>query len=208
MLSPPPRTINIAAIAAHMPRRLAAAVHLGAWSGLRYGELFALARRHLDLASGTIRVERALVNAYGPGPRFGPTKTAGSLRTVHVPRFVAEALALHLAEFTAEGPDALVFTNEAGAPVSNQVIGVAFRRARDLVTVKRLTWHDLRHTGATLAYSAGASVPEVQARLGHTTMRAALIYAHAADDSDRVLADRLDAMFAPAAPPRLRAVGA
>jgi integrase len=70
-----------------------------------------------------------------------------------------------------------------------------------------LHWHDLRHTGATLAYRAGASVPEVQARLGHTTMRAAQIYAHAADDSDRVLADRLDAMYRPAeGAPRLRAV--
>jgi integrase len=62
-------------------------------------------------------------------------------------------------------------------------------------TCRALTWHDPRHTGATLAYRAGASVPEVQARLGHTAMRAAGIDAHMVDDSDQVLAVRLNAMF-------------
>jgi integrase len=57
------------------------------------------------------------------------------------------------------------------------------------------------------AYRAGASVPAVQARLGHTTMRAAQIYAHAADDSDSVLADALEPYAAAAAGvPKLRAV--
>jgi len=55
-----------------------------------------------------------------------------------------------------------------------------------------LHWHDLRHTGATLAYRAGATVKDVQRRLGHATTRAAMIYAHAADDSDQLIAQRLD----------------
>lgn len=79
--------------------------------------------------------------------------------------------------------------------------------ARAAVGRPDLTWHDLRHTGATLAYRAGASVPEVQRRLGHTTMRAAQTYAHAADDSDRIVAARLDELYAGhAVAPRLRAV--
>lgn len=186
---------EVAALAAHMPRRLSAAVIVAAWSGLRAGELFALARRHIDLEQRTVTVERAIHDVKGRAPIFGNTKTAKSRRTVSLPSFVMDALRDHLAEFTSSDPDALVFTLDDGAPVSTTRRTALFGRARAAVGRDDLTWHDLRHTGATLAYRAGASVPEVQRRLGHTTMRAAQTYAHAADDSDRVLADRLDAMF-------------
>lgn len=198
---------EVAALAAHMPRRLAAAVTLAAWSGLRAGELFALARRHVDLAAHTVSVERALVEVKGRAPAFGTPKTLKSRRTVTLPGFVVAALRDHLAEFTAPGPDALVFTLEDGAPISSTRRSALFGKARRAIDRPDLTWHDLRHTGATLAYRAGASVPEVQRRLGHTTMRAAQTYAHAADDSDRVLAERLDTLYADAATaPKLRAL--
>ena len=40
-------------------------------------------------------------------------------------------------------------------------------------------FHDLRHTGGTLAAATGASLKELMARLGHSSTRAALIYQHA-----------------------------
>lgn len=195
-------------LAAQMPRRLSAAVTVAAWSGLRYGELFALARRHVDLEEGTLTVERALIQITGQPVTFGPTKTAKSRRTVHLPRRVVEQLAEHMEEFTGEALDALVFSLDSGAPVTTPRLSTMFRRARAVVGREDLTWHDLRHTGATLAYRIGASVPEVQRRLGHTTMRAAQIYAHAADDSDAVIARRLDALFdTPVSGRHLRALG-
>lgn len=198
---------EVAALTAHMPEELAAAVTLAAWSGLRYGELFALARRNVDLDAGTVRVERALVCVPGQPITFGRTKTTKSNRTVHLPAFVLDALRTHLAAHVPASPDALVFSMDNGTPITSLRLSYLFRRARRVIDRDDLTWHDLRHTGATLAYRAGASVPEVQARLGHATMRAALIYAHAADDSDRVLATRLDDLYAgTVAPPRLRAV--
>lgn len=197
---------EVVALAAAMPRRLAAAVMLAAWSGLRYGELFALAREHVDLEAGTVRVERALVNLPGQPLHFGKTKTRQSNRVVHVPRFVLEQLAEHMAEFTEPGADALLFTTDAGTPVSSHRLSHVFMAARRVVGRTDLHWHDLRHTGATLAYSTGASMREVQNRLGHATMRAAAIYAHASDDSDRLLAHRLDELYGGTAAPKLRAV--
>src|SRR5699024_846950 len=159
-----------------------AAVLVAAWSGLRQGELFALTRREVDLSAGSLRVVRS---------RAGLTKTRGSVRTVFLPRFVVDALALHLERHAVPGPDGLVFPNGSGGPLARNQLAVLFGRARVKVGRPDLTWHELRHTGATLAYAAGASVREVQRRLGHPTTRAAMIYAHAADDSDRALADRL-----------------
>ena len=42
-----------------------------------------------------------------------------------------------------------------------------------------LHFHDLRHTGNMLAANAGASTRDLMARMGHDSMRAALIYQHA-----------------------------
>jgi integrase len=55
-------------------------------------------------------------------------------------------------------------------------------------------FHDLRHTGNHLVAQAGASTRELMDRMGHSTMRAALIYQHATEARSRTLADRLDAL--------------
>lgn len=191
----PASPAEVAQLAAMMPPEMSAAVTLAAWSSLRHGELFALAREHVDLGAGTVRIERALLHIAGHSATFTAPKTTRSRRTVHLPRFVVDALRHHMDAYVPPHPDALLFTMPDGTPVTTFRTSALLRPARLAIGRPDLTWHDLRHTGATLAYRIGASVPEVQARLGHTTMRAALIYAHAADDSDRTIADRLDAMF-------------
>ena len=52
-------------------------------------------------------------------------------------------------------------------------------------------FHDLRHTGAVLAASTGATLAELMARLGHSTAGAALRYQHAAKNRDKVIAEAL-----------------
>ena len=54
-----------------------------------------------------------------------------------------------------------------------------------------LRFHDLRHTGATLAAATGATMAELMRRLGHSTPGAAMRYQHAADDRDRAIAEAL-----------------
>jgi len=51
-----------------------------------------------------------------------------------------------------------------------------------------LRWHDLRHTGATRAAQAGATTADLMARLGHSTIGAAMLYQHAAQDRDAQIA--------------------
>ncbi len=58
--------------------------------------------------------------------------------------------------------------------------------------VSDLHFHDLRHTGDTLAAQSGASLADLKARMGHDSDRAALIYEHATRDADRKIADALD----------------
>lgn len=54
-------------------------------------------------------------------------------------------------------------------------------------------FHDLRHTGNTLAAATGASLRELMTRMGHASTRAAVIYQHATSERDRAIADALNA---------------
>jgi integrase len=55
--------------------------------------------------------------------------------------------------------------------------------------------HDLRHTGGTLSAATGATLKELMARLGHSSVRAAMIYQHATSDRDKAIAKALGAFF-------------
>ncbi|WP_406041731.1 site-specific integrase [Micromonospora sp. NBC_00898] len=57
-------------------------------------------------------------------------------------------------------------------------------------------FHDLRHTGNTLAAASGASTRELMQRMGHASMRAALIYQHATSERDREIASAMDRRIA------------
>ncbi|GAA2257289.1 hypothetical protein GCM10010145_26990 [Streptomyces ruber] len=60
--------------------------------------------------------------------------------------------------------------------------------------IKGPHFHDLRHTGNTLAASTGAGTREVMARVGHSAARAALVHQHASADRDRLIADALSGL--------------
>lgn len=64
-----------------------------------------------------------------------------------------------------------------------------------------LHFHDLRGSGATWAAVAGATLPELMHRLGHSTHTASLRYQHATNERHREVADRLGALLNIVEPP-------
>jgi integrase len=62
-----------------------------------------------------------------------------------------------------------------------------------MVGVPSLHFHDLRHTGNTLAAQTGASLRDLMTRMGHDSPRAALIYQHASSAADERIALALGA---------------
>jgi integrase len=195
-----PTPAQVEALAAHMPQRLSASVVLAAYSGLRGGELFALARCHVDLNAGALRVERTLMRPTAGAVAFGPPKTDAGRRLVHLPDSVAELLAAHMAEHVPDDPDALLFATLAGKPLPSSRRTEAFTRARLAagLDVPGLTWHSLRHFHATQYARTGATTKDLQARLGHATVVAAMVYQHTDADRDRSLTDFLDHLRDPA----------
>ena len=133
---------------------------------------------------------------------FGPPKTEAGRRTVAVPPHVLPELEFHLDSYVGTGPDALLFAGPDGDPVLRMRFYRAWRKATVAVGFPGVRPHDLRHTGNTLAAATGASTRELMARLGHASPRAALIYQHATEDRDGVLAKAISDLTAGRGEPR------
>ena len=77
----------------------------------------------------------------------------------------------------------------------------AFNRARLKAGMPGFQFHDLRHTGQTLAASAGATTKDLMLRLGHASPAAAYRYLHAVDGRDAEVAAALSDLAAQAMRP-------
>ncbi len=170
-----------------------AAVLLATFCGLRLGEIRALRVRHVDLLHRTVRVIEQYQELVDGTLVLGPPKTDAGVRTVSIPAVIVPDLEAHLAAI-GPVPDALLFTTTGGAPLRRGTLYTAWGRACRRVGIDGLRFHDLRHTGNTLAAATGASTKELMSRMGHASSRAALIYQHATRDRDAAIADSLSTM--------------
>ncbi len=201
------------ALADAMPANRKAAVLIAGWCGLRFGELAELRRSDVDLTGGTIRVERAVVRVDGE-TLIGEPKSAAGRRTVTIPPHILDDVKAHVREHAAWGKDGLLFPAAHGGHLNPSALygkgpseendkrtgrkvlraGTGFYGARAAIGRPDLRWHDLRHTGSVLASLSGASLRELQGRLGHSTTAAAMRDQHIAEGRDaeiaRVMSER------------------
>jgi integrase len=84
-----------------------------------------------------------------------------------------------------------VFVGRDGQPMRGDAMRQAFTRARAHVGMTGFTFHDLRHTGQTLAASTGATMKDLMKRLGHASTAAAIRYLHAVEGRDAEIATAL-----------------
>jgi integrase len=171
-----------------------ALVFVGAYGGLRIGELAALRRSRVDFAAGTVDVAET-VNELKGKLVVGPPKTKASRRKVSLPLGVMEELADHL---RAPGrPTDQVFKAQGDRPASHlQLPPHIWRPAVADANLAGLRIHDLRHTAVALWIAAGASPKEVAARAGHTSVSFVLDrYGHLFPEADTALRARLDSLF-------------
>lgn len=113
-----------------------------------------------------------------------------------MPDVLLGELTVHLDKFVGADDAALVFLGVRGGTPKRGSWRTTVKwtkRVAEAGLPAGFTFHDLRHTG-NLASMSGASTQELMQRMGHSTMRAALIYQHATDERAREIADRLNAV--------------
>jgi len=182
---------QIAALAEAIEPRYRIMVLLAAWCGLRLGEVLALNVTDVDLETGVLLVDKTMLELKS-GERFlGPPKSAAGRRVVAMPPHILPEVAEHVRRFCPDVPDGLLVTGDKGGPVRRLVLHKLWKQAASAIGVPQLHFHDLRHTGATLAAATGASTRELMLRLGHSSPTAALRYQHATMERDAVIAKAL-----------------
>ncbi|WP_082008126.1 site-specific integrase [Microbacterium mangrovi] len=171
-----------------------------AYTGLRWGEAAALRVRDINVSRQRVEVARSVTE---PGGKlvFGTPKTHAR-RSVPYPNFLAPMIETQV---RGRGPNDLVFHSPDGSVLRNgnfrnRILRPALARIHTgymdtdgtVIPADRIfptvTPHDLRHTAASLAISAGANVKAVQRMLGHASATMTLdVYADLfADDLDSV----------------------
>jgi integrase len=186
-------------LAKRIDRRFRALVLLATFTSLRWGELTALRRCDINLTARTVTVRAQHVELDSGRVLTGPPKSRAGLRTVSFPQAIVPALREHLDAYTAAGDDCLVFTGSRGGLLRRS----NFRRAAKwgeltaALGMPGLHFHDLRHTGNTFAAGTKASLRDLMARMGHDSVRAAMIYQHATSEADHAIAAALDAQLGP-----------
>lgn len=192
----PATLAELEVLVASMPAKYRLMVLLAAWCGLRFGELAEMRRADIDLAQNVVHVRRGVVRTNAGRVVKDPKSEAGK-RTVAIPPHLLPLAQEHLTQHAATGRQGLLFPAGHGEQLAPSTLYRAFYPAREKAGRVDLRFHDLRHTGAVLAASTGATLAELMARLGHSTAAAAMRYQHAAKDRDRVIADALSRLVDP-----------
>lgn len=159
------------------------------YCGLRWGEVSALRVHAVDLERGRLNITDAVAEVNGELV-FGTPKSHQA-RWLPVPAFLLTELTQ---ELEVKSVDDLVFASPQRAVlrVANFRRGYFDRAARQ-IGVPGLVPHELRHTAASLAISAGGSVKSVQRMLGHASATLTLDrYGHLFPDELDHVATRLD----------------
>ncbi len=173
-------------------------VEVLAYTGLRWGEATALRVSDVDMLRRRISITKQAVQIGGKFHENEP-KTKLGKRTVSFPRSLSGSLSKQM---DGRGRDDLLFPNPHPAKAARPPL---YRRRPDPYTgwlqvalekadLPRFTVHDLRHTAASLAVSAGANVKVLQRMLGHSSAAMTLdTYADLFDHDLDSVADALDA---------------
>jgi integrase len=185
---------EVVALVEAITPRYRAAVLLAAWCGLRRGEVLGLRRDDVDLAGGRVTVRRNRVELLATRSAFdADPKTDAGKRTVTVPPHVLPVLTEHMNSWA--GPDR-VFVGRDGRPMRGDAVRQAFDRARRKAGMPGFRFHDLRHTGQTMAAATGATTKDLMRRLGHASPAASYRYLHAVDGRDAEIASALSELAA------------
>lgn len=173
------------------PINIYAMLHVLAYTGLRKGELAALTWNDIDFANQTLSVTKTGYYLIG-NPYITSTKTNKATRIISVDnstisllkqwKLEQKKLLLSRGIPIKSDKKQLVFSNDKNNLIYNSFLNEILRKYSQY----NITPHGFRHTHASLLFEAGASIKQVQERLGHTNINTTLeIYTHVTKEAEK-----------------------
>jgi integrase len=183
-----PTADEVISIANAIQPRFRSLVMLAAYGGFRFSEITELRRKDVSpieqegCVSYVINVSRAVTSVDGKYVVDKP-KSEKSDRDVSLPVALTSLVNDHLFNEVPEDPESLLFPSPSGEHLPHYVFIKAWKRALGDAGISKagLTPHSLRHFAGTHYHLAGATLPELMAWLGDSSISAVQRYLHVTD---------------------------
>jgi integrase len=160
--------------------------HLAVVTGMRFSELRGLSWDDVDWIQGTITVKRQIQDILGQGRVTAVPKTHSGTRTILLGESTLSELRDHKRRIEDEAQGSrtwhendLLFPSTVGTPFAMKQLHQDFARILAAANLRRIRFHDLRHTAASLMLNHGIPPLVVSRILGHANASVTLtVYAH------------------------------
>ncbi|MFJ7952192.1 tyrosine-type recombinase/integrase [Lysinibacillus sp. NPDC096418] len=159
-----------------------------AFSGMRKGEALALTWNDLNFKKNEIKINKTLTRGEKSRLVVQTTKTENSIRTIKMDKITMGILNewkkkqkqdYLILGYNTLKPNQLVFSNRLNVYLEPNITRKWILFVQEKYTLHKITTHGLRHTHCSLLFESGASIKEVQERLGHGDIKTTMdVYAH------------------------------
>ena len=179
-------------------------IYLAIDTGLREGELTGLKWEDINFNTCEININKQRHYITGIGNIEGKPKTDAGVRTVTASKTVIAFLKEYkkqqnenrLKFGTAWQNGQYVFLHEDGSPISTQLPYKWFTKFLNRHNLPKITFHQLRHTNASLLISSGEDIVTVSGRLGHADKNVTLnTYSHIIKSKEAQVANKMDEFY-------------
>lgn len=189
----------------HIPDAWYSLILTAVTTGLRLGELLAMKWGNLDWAAARYHVRETVVRGSRTRPvGFGPVKTDCSLQSVDLTPRLLETLRQHQsyqAEVrlmaTSYSELNLIFATAKGLTLDDRNVAQrVLEPSLKAAGLRRIRFHDLRHTCASLLIAQGENVKYVQRQLRHASAQITFDrYGHLLPEARQEAVRRLDGVL-------------
>ncbi len=160
-------------------------------TGMRRGELLGLQWGDIDWNHSQIHVRRSLWQK-----KFVTPKSKASVRRIDMSPTLALELKKHKLSSPPSDTDS-VFCNPEGRPLNpDSLVKRQFLPALRRAKIRRIRFHDLRHSNVALRTEQGQNIKYIQNQLGHASIQTTLDrYGHLINDVNSEQAKKLDTIL-------------
>lgn len=163
-------------------------------TGLRRGEILGLQRDDLIIEQNKLQIKRQVSPSKG-GKTVTTLKTDNSVRIVEIPQILVNVLS----EYMSSHDSVWMFPSpvKTDQPLNPHTI---YRKSQQILAragCKKVRFHDLRHTFASLSLENGMEIKTLSNIMGHKTVATTIdTYAHITDRMIDKAANRIDQKIA------------